>query len=338
MINYAEIRAHLRQPLYEKLQSSIILTMQNNIYALQNYEFIRISGADRISFLQGQLSCNTDLLCAGRSLPGALCNLKGRVIADFRLVEHNEDIIMQCAAGMADKIHATLSKYAVFSKVELSQLQGKDNSAPVALGIIGRGIFEALSILNLDLPKSNDGVSSSATSKVVRVSGLSERVEIWMHTKAAAEQLLATLEEEKIDDIEPWLRADIEAGIVHVTPNLSEEFTPQLLNYDLSGLIDFKKGCYTGQEIVARMFYRGTAKRRLQLASSSQSISKSSKVVARASEDSGEDILAFSNTGGTDHLLLAVLPVPVADSRKRITLSDNAESDVCIRALPYMTG
>lgn len=338
MINYAEIRAHLRQPLYEKLQSSIILTMQNNIYALQNYEFIRISGADRISFLQGQLSCNTDLLCAGRSLPGALCNLKGRVIADFRLVEHNEDIIMQCAAGMADKIHATLSKYAVFSKVELSQLQGKDNSAPVALGIIGRGIFEALSILNLDLPKSNDGVSSSATSKVVRVSGLSERVEIWMHTKAAAEQLLATLEEEKIDDIEPWLRADIEAGIVHVTPNLSEEFTPQLLNYDLSGLIDFKKGCYTGQEIVARMFYRGTAKRRLQLASSSQSISKSSKVVARASEDSGEDILAFSNTGGTDHLLLAVLPIPVADSKKRITLSDNAESDVCIRALPYMTG
>ena len=328
----------MRQPLYEKLQSSIILTMQNNIYALQNYEFIRISGADRISFLQGQLSCNTDLLCAGRSLPGALCNLKGRVIADFRLVEHNEDIIMQCAAGMADKIHATLSKYAVFSKVELSQLQGKDNSAPVALGIIGRGIFEALSILNLDLPKSNDGVSSSATSKVVRVSGLSERVEIWMHTKAAAEQLLATLEEEKIDDIEPWLRADIEAGIVHVTPNLSEEFTPQLLNYDLSGLIDFKKGCYTGQEIVARMFYRGTAKRRLQLASSSQSISKSSKVVARASEDSGEDILAFSNTGGTDHLLLAVLPIPVADSKKRITLSDNAESDVCIRALPYMTG
>ncbi|MFT7472635.1 MAG: folate-binding protein YgfZ, partial [Kiritimatiellia bacterium] len=122
---------------------------------------------------------------------------------------------------------------------------------------------------------------------------------------------------------------------LHVTPKLSEEFTPQLLNYDLSGLIDFKKGCYTGQEIVARMFYRGTAKRRLQLASSSHSIGESSKVVA--GEGSGEDILAFSNTGGTDPLLLAVLPVQVADSAERITLSDNAESDVCIRALPYMT-
>jgi len=336
-MNYAEIRADLRQPLYEPLQSSIILTMQNKFYALQNYEFIRISGADRISFLQGQLSCNIDLLCAERSLTGALCNLKGRVIADFRLVEHKEDIILQCAAGMADKIHATLSKYAVFSKVDLYQLQSKDNSAPVALGIIGEGIVAALSILGLDLPENNDGVSSSATCTVVRVSGLSERIEIWMHTEAATEQLLATLKEEKSDDLELWLRADIEAGIVHVTPKLSEEFTPQLLNYDLSGLIDFKKGCYTGQEIVARMFYRGTAKRRLQLASSSHSISESSKVVVRASEDSGEDILAFSNTGVTDPALLAVLPVKIADSGERMTLSDNAESDLCIRELPYMT-
>ena len=68
-----------------------------------------------------------------------------------------------------------------------------------------------------------------------------------MHTEAAAEQFLATMKEEKCADLEPWLRADIEAGIVHVTPKLSEEFTPQLLNYDISGLIDFKKCCYTGQ-------------------------------------------------------------------------------------------
>ena len=227
-MNYAEFCEHLRPPLYETPQPSIILTMQNTIYVLESYEFIRISGADRISFLQGQLSCNTKLLSAERSLVGALCNLKGRVIADFRLLEIREDIILQCAAGMADKIYATLSKYAVFSKVELSQLQSKDSSAPVAFGIIGEGIVEALSILGLDLPKSNDGVSSSATSTVVRVSGLSERIEIWVHTEAVAEQLLATLKEEKSDDLEPWLRADIEAGIVHVTPNLSEELH---LNY-----------------------------------------------------------------------------------------------------------
>ena len=335
-MNYAEIRTHLRQPLYETLQSSIILTMQNNIYTLQDYEFIRISGADRISFLQGQLSCNTELLSAGHSLTGALCNLKGRVIADFRLVERGEEIIMQCAAGMAGKIHATLSKYAIFSKVELSQLERKNNTAPIALGIIGKKVDEALSILGTELSENVDAVSSSATSSVVRVGGPSNRIEIWMNTEVAAEQLLTMLKEKTTDDLESWLRADIEDGIVHVTPSLSEEFTPQSLNYDLSGLIDFKKGCYTGQEIVARMFYRGTAKRRLQLASCSHTISGSSKIVARDSEGLEEDILAFSNTGATGSVLLAVLPVRVVDSGESMALSDNTDSEVSIRELPYM--
>src|SRR5690606_31052541 len=63
---------------------------------------------------------------------------------------------------------------------------------------------------------------------------------------------------------EHWQLADIQAGAIHITPALQEQHTPQVLNYDLHGLVDFRKGCYTGQEIVARMHYRGTAKRRLQ--------------------------------------------------------------------------
>ena len=84
------------------------------------------------------------------------------------------------------------------------------------------------------------------------------------------------------------------------------------------------------------MFYRGTAKRRLQLASCSHSISESSKVAVRAGEDSGEDILAFSNARGGEALLLAVLPVQMVDSAEPMTLSDNAESKVRIQKLPYM--
>ena len=336
-MNYAEIYVNLRQSLYQALQPCIILTMPNDTCVLEDYEFIRISGPDSNSFLQGQLTCNTELLSAECSLSGALCNLKGRVIADFRLVEIGEDIIMQCAVGMADKILETLRKYAVFSKVELSLLESKNNSPPIALGVIGKGVDAALSNLGLDLPISAGGVSSSPTSSVIRVPGLSRRIEIWMHTEAAAEQLLTALKEDKNNDLGPWLRADIEAGIVHVTPALSEEFTPALLNYDLSGLIDFKKGCYTGQEIVARMFYRGTAKRRLRLASCSHPVSDASKVVARDSEGSGADVLTFSNTKDSESLLLAVLPIQVVDSGERMTLSDNADSEVCIRELPYMT-
>ncbi len=337
-MNYAEFCQHLRPPLYETPQPSIILTMQNTIYVLESYEFIRISGADRISFLQGQLSCNTKLLSAERSLVGALCNLKGRVIADFRLLEIREDIILQCAAGMADKIYATLSKYAVFSKVELELLSSKSTSTPVAFGILSDSVDAALSTLQLKLPGSYGEVSQSPDCSVIRLPGPAKRVEIWFHHLAAKSAFLNSSDLSISCELQAWHRAEIETGIIHVTPQLSEEYTPQLLNYDISGLIDFKKGCYTGQEIVARMFYRGTAKKRLYLACSNYPISESSRVVADSSDDStktkssGSAILAYSNVE-TPALLLAVLAGESAKEEQEYRLSDQPGSAVRILRL-----
>jgi hypothetical protein len=317
--------------------------MQNNIYALENYEFIRISGADRINFLQGQVSCNTELLAPGRSLSGALCNLKGRVIADFRLVQHGElgeDIIMQCAAGMADKILATLSKYAVFSKVELEKLGGEASSTPLALGVIGDSVDAALGVLQLRLPGSLDEVSQSAACSVIRLPGSAKRVEIWFHELTAKSAFLDSSDLILSSELQAWHRAEIETGIIHVTPELSEEYTPQLLNYDISGLIDFMKGCYTGQEIVARMFYRGTAKKRLFLANSSHTISENSRVIDQSSaasagaKSNGSEILAFNNYASPS-LLLAVLASESAESGQEYRLSDQLGSEVRIQSLPY---
>lgn len=341
-MNYAEIRAHLRLPLYETQQPCIILTMQNSIYSLEHYEFIRISGTDSRSFLQGQVSCNTELLSAERSLSGALCNLKGRVIADFRLVQIGEQIILQCAAGMANKIHGTLSKYAVFSKVELELLsEGSGSSpSPQALGIIGDSVDAALAALQLELPDSPDALSQGADCTVVRLTGSAKRIEIWFHEMAAMSAFLARPGLAISSALQAWSRAEIEAGIIHVTPELSEQYTPQLLNYDISGLIDFKKGCYTGQEIVARMFYRGTAKKRLFLASSNHEISNSSRVVERSDvdskgvESSGSEILAFSNYE-TPALLLTILASEPAESGQEYRLSDQPGSEVRVQSLPY---
>ncbi len=312
--------------------------MQNSIYPLETYEFIRISGADSKSFLQGQLSCNTDLLSAKRSLSGALCNLKGRVIADFRLLERNEEIILQCAAGMAGKIHATLSKYAVFSKVELEQLNSDSSSKPTVLGCMEDSVDSAVSLLQLKLPDAPDEVCQGTDCSVIRLPGSAKRAEIWFHESTAKSALLASPDLSVSNDLRAWSRVEIEAGIIHVTPQLSEEYTPQLLNYDISGLIDFKKGCYTGQEIVARMFYRGTAKKRLFLANSSHRITENSRVVEQGSvdsiESSGSGILAYSNDE-TPALLLAVLASESAESGQEYRLSDQPDSAVRIQSLPY---
>ena len=152
------------------------------------------------------------------------------------------------------------------------------------------------------------------------------------------------------------------AGVLHVTAPLSEKYTPQLLNYDISGLIDFKKGCYTGQEVVARMFYRGEAKKRLFLASSSHPVTELSTLsqVASAPGEANEitatqgEILRFSNgdsigerisesnvDGEADkaNLLLAILSTDAAartvEGNVQLILSEQTESRLTIRNLPY---
>ncbi len=313
--------------------------MQNSIFPLDHYEYIRVSGADTVSFLQGQLSCNTELLSAQRSLTGALCNLKGRVIADFRLLAQGEGCIMQCAEGMADAILATLSKYAVFSKVQLERLDGEIATRPGALGLIGAAVEPGLRLLGLALPETTDAVTEGEACSVIRLPGPAKRIELWFHSSAAKADFLSRAGLELSGDLRAWQRADIESGVIHVTKELSEEYTPQLLNYDISGLIDFKKGCYTGQEIVARMFYRGTAKKRLYLASSSVKIDDGCRVVTQSEAESeldsaGSEILRFSNSEAP-FLLLAVLASDAVESGVRLQLSGQAGSEVSVRSLPY---
>jgi len=312
--------------------------MQNRLFPLVNYEFIKISGTDSVSFLQGQLSCNTELLSEQRSLTGALCNLKGRVIADFRLLQQGEHYLMQCAEGMAAEIVTTLNKYAVFSKVEITALPTTDktaDSAPTVIGIMDNDVDAALQILELELPNNANEVTATDHCSAVRVFGPARRIELWFHSPSALESFSQGFAGQESDDLQPWLRADIEAGIIHVSPALSTEYTPQLLNYDIAGLIDFKKGCYTGQEIVARMFYRGTAKKRLHLASCSHTIGSSSAVVYGDKEGDRGEILAYSNSDSDEHKLLAILPAEIDDSAQPLQLSDQADSVISILALPY---
>jgi folate-binding protein YgfZ len=314
--------------------------MKNNYYSLDHYEFVRISGADTISFLQGQLSCNTELLSETQSLAGVLCNLKGRVIADFHIIKQGNDCLLQCQQGMAQSIINTLAKYAVFSKVEISLLNA-DSTQPgtdiSAIGLIDQQIDKLAQTVGVKLPTDDNGMVQSADFSIIRLPG--QRIEIWFNGVSAREQLLSELDLLESKELEAWHRADISSGIIHVTPISSEEYTPQLLNYDISGLIDFTKGCYTGQEVVARMYYRGTAKKRLYLANSSHTISADSQVLITSDgtgKDGGSEILAYSNSDDDTPLLLVILPTEVVESAAPLRLSNHADSVVNIQKLPYL--
>ncbi len=282
------------------------------------FDYVSFEGPDAIEFLQGQVTCDVQKLSAERSVVGALCNLKGRVVADFRLVLlSNNSILLQTSAGNGEKILNTLQRYAVFSKVDLAKVPG-----PAAVfGVIGEQADAALQEVFDNLPIEPHSVITTNDFSVIRPAGNRARFEVWCHSKDAVTALTRLDVMEEVGSIEDWTRADIEAGIAHVNANQSEEFTPQLLNYDISGIVDFEKGCYTGQEVVARMYYRGKAKKRLYRVHSGDDLSTELAQTKLREADQAIEVVSAAPPSDSPSIALAIVNTEYA---KQSLEGDNA--------------
>ncbi|CAD2266352.1 tRNA-modifying protein YgfZ [Stutzerimonas stutzeri] len=217
---------------------------------------LAVRGPDASKFLQGQLTCNLNYLDAHTSSLGARCTPKGRMQSSFRIVPEGDGYLLAMAGELLQPQLADLAKYAVFSKSRLS-----DESADwCRFGIAGGD--GSLVSLGLDL--------SQAADSIVRGNGLiairlpDGRAELWA-PKAEAEQVRTRLSAQLGEvPVNRWLLDQVRAGIGQVFGSTRELFIPQMINLQALGGVSFKKGCYTGQEIVARMQYLGKLKRRLQ--------------------------------------------------------------------------
>ncbi|MGY4815683.1 CAF17-like 4Fe-4S cluster assembly/insertion protein YgfZ [Pseudomonas chlororaphis subsp. piscium] len=223
--------------------------------SLSHEGVLAVRGPDASKFLQGQLTCNLNYLSDSQSSLGARCTQKGRMQSSFRILLEGDGCLLAMATELLEPQLADLKKYAVFSKAKLS-----DESALWAR--FGLGNAEAvLAGLGLQLPPEDGAVARNDGLIAIRVSA--ERAELWAPADQAGalrEKLSAQLPE---GDLNQWLLGQIRAGIGQVMPATRELFIPQMLNLQAIGGVSFKKGCYTGQEIVARMQYLGKLKRRL---------------------------------------------------------------------------
>ncbi|MGU9817159.1 CAF17-like 4Fe-4S cluster assembly/insertion protein YgfZ [Pseudomonas sp. LF135] len=216
---------------------------------------LAVRGADAAKFLQGQLTCNLNYLSDTQASLGARCTQKGRMQSSFRILLQGDGVLLAMASELLEPQLADLKKYAVFSKSKLTD----ESAAWVRFGLSNAD--QALASLGLELPAETDSVARSDTLIAIRVSP--GRSELWVpveHTEAVRAQLATQLQPA---DLNQWLLGQIRAGIGQVMPQTRELFIPQMLNLQAVGGVSFKKGCYTGQEIVARMQYLGKLKRRL---------------------------------------------------------------------------
>lgn len=291
---------------------------------------LAVQGPNAEQFLQGQLTCNMKYLASDRSSLGARCTAKGRMQSSFRILKAGEGYLLALAADLLDAQMADLKKYAMFSK----GTQLTDASPEwVRFGIVAGEA--ALKDLSFQLAAEADAVAQADNKLAIRLQG--ERAEIWApaaEAEAVKQQLLSTLPEASLN---AWLLEQIRAGVGQVFKASYEAFIPQMLNLQCLGAVSFRKGCYTGQEIVARTQHLGKAKRQLQRLAA-QGTALECPTVGTAlfspthSSSVGEVVLAAQSPEGIE--LLAVLQEDAALDG-RITLGTPEGQALTLLPLPY---
>ena len=223
------------------------------IYPVAHLAVLTVSGKDAAKLLQGQITCDVNVVSETKSSLGALCNPKGRAITTFLLVKTGDVFLMVLPKELLEAVKKRLQMYVLRSDVTLTDSSGQ------------------LCLVGLCHPDNQSGSLFATTQEEIIAVNLSETESRYL-VIAEVDKAIALWSDRignqgfQPENSEQWRYLDIISGIPWLTTETCEEFIPQMLNLDLLGGISFNKGCYTGQEIVARTHYLGKAKRALFLA------------------------------------------------------------------------
>lgn len=245
------------------MQAELTAAANGNILAdLSHLSLLKLSGEDAVTFLQGQVTNDVKQLNGSNSHYAGYCNPKGRLLALFLAYAHEGSIYLQLDGRLAESISKRLRMYVLRSKVVIEDV----SNSTARLGIAGKGADDALNSLFPSLPAATHELISNENGVLIRLPGAMPRYEL-ITDAARAEQVWEQLKSQlRPVGKSAWEWLEIHAGIPDIQPGTQEEFVPQMVNLDALGGINYKKGCYTGQEIVARTHYLGKVKRRTQLA------------------------------------------------------------------------
>lgn len=220
--------------------------------ALTHLGVIRAQGEEAARFLHNQLTQDFVLMQPGQARLAAFCTAKGRMLASFIGVAAGPQEILLVTSR--DLLAATLKRLSMFvlrSKVKLTDATGEC----ALFGLAGDAALQALQGPREPWSARQDG----AVHAVALPPADRQPRALWIAPAAEPAPPGTDL------PLDTWLWGDVRSGVATVTAPISEAFVPQMLNYESVGGVNFKKGCYPGQEVVARSQFRGTLKRRAYL-------------------------------------------------------------------------
>ena len=268
------------------LASELTTNKQTTLAPLRHLSVLSVAGADAATFLQGQLTCDIRTLENGQTSLAAFCNAKGRTISSFIIIKQEAGFLLVLSKELLTKVQKKLQMYILRSDVQLS-----DQSEQLCL----------VGIHNAELSQQNGLYPYPQQDNSFLFIANSEQAQTFC-TELSQQDI-------SLVDENAWLALDIQAGIPWLLSATSEEFVPQMLNLDKLGAISFEKGCYTGQEIVARTHYLGKNKRAMYAASctATSDIEIGCSISAVGTEDSLLGTVVLSSRQGSVSQLLVVL-------------------------------
>ncbi len=226
---------------------------------LSTLGLISVRGSAAASFLQGQVTSDTREISHERSQLSAVCNPKGRMLANFRIVRRDEAHYLVIPRTMLGTVLKRLRLFVLRADAKLDDATDE----LVLIGLQGSVTAQKAQELLGELPTTVDQVAQVRRVSVVRLGGVPDRLMV-MAPPAEARTLWNALAEVATPvSGQAWALTDILAGVPTIQPQTAEAFLPQMVNFQAVGGVSFTKGCYTGQEVVARTQYLGKLKRRM---------------------------------------------------------------------------
>ncbi|MDM8357246.1 CAF17-like 4Fe-4S cluster assembly/insertion protein YgfZ [Pandoraea communis] len=262
--------ASARAAQFEALQTGSFASLASDT------GLIAVNGADAATFLHGQLTNDVERLASAQARLAGYCSAKGRLLATFlmwRDTSSDATIYLACDVDVQTAVQKRLSMFVLRAKAKLT-----DGTATHVLLQVGGPAAEAVlantfpSLPAVALGAAHATLGDAPTS-LIRLpdAGTARSLSrfLWsVPVTRAAEVWAALTQAPGITVVAPALAAwlDVHSGVARVTTATQEQFVPQMVNWEVVGGVNFRKGCYPGQEVVARSQYRGTIKRRLHLA------------------------------------------------------------------------
>lgn len=280
----------------------------SGFYIMSEHTLFRISGPDAVTFLQGQLTADIEKLNIHESTFAAHCNAKGRMISSFLIFrESNDSFLFRVKKHLFEHASTALKKYIVFSKAELKLVEDIQSIA-----LLGENAVDVME-------KIQASAEVFVSLKLDASGWANHYVELLLTREqlAKATPILQSLSPQTENE---RVLAQSLHGIAEV--NKPEKFLPQELNFDQIGAVSFKKGCYTGQEVIARLHYRGSLKKHLRVGRCAYApIESGTKISAEKTGDVCGEIVSSSSIDQKTSYFLALVN------------DENAEHDICVTPL-----